>query len=177
MTLTAGEIEAMTTAEFFRVAWHHTLHFETGPLTSWAAVEAVLDAEPGAYGYKVADALEAVFPDLSEVVLGREFSGVIYAVVPFWDHQMARNIGTEQRPATKMGRPLTLRERHAIAHRFVDAMRAAEADELHVLAHRTGSPSWDTVPSIGEPVDIDVSDAACSLTADVAPYRIRAWWD
>ncbi len=156
---TAGQISAMSTTDFVRVAWHHSLHFETHEITNWAELEDVLgtlNLAEGAYGDLMPHmgALGDVFADLSGITVAREFSECLYAFVPYWTHQRTGALDRSQ------GRHLTPAERFDIASRFLAVVRSA--DELSVLGHRAN-----------EPVEIEWKGSF----DNAAPYRIRAWWD
>lgn len=134
------------------------LHFQTGNLDNWTDLAAVA-REFGPAGLPAEAFLRSLFPvfaDLSTVVLGREYSPVAYFTVPHWTHQ---KIGHNGRLAAAggMGDKLSDDERHAIAARLMDAMRAAGCDE------------WSTEPVFDHP---RIPDGI-----GPEPYRFRAWWD
>lgn len=163
---TAGQIEAMTTTDFVRIAWHHSLHWQTHEITRWEEFEDALttlnlDAaigSSGAYGDLMPrmGALQQVFADLSGIVIARECSECLYAFIPYWTHQQTGFQDGQEK------RVLNPTERWAIALNFFAVVRSA--DELSFLGHTAGQEEAHEIEWKGSFNDLD-------------PYRIRAWWD
>jgi hypothetical protein len=100
----------------------------------------------------VGDLLGDVLPECASgaVQIGREYSPVIYASIPFHTHQtMAHDVACED------GRPFTEDERETLAARVMAAGKMAGADECDVIL----------IPR----------DAGSGLGGRVG--AVRLWWD
>jgi len=152
-------------AEFVRIGYDDAgaMHFRIGLPADFDGAAAIVEAGPSGYnGYRVdraLSALEQVWDQLSGVEFGREYSPVVYAVVPHWTHQAH---GTP----SPSGEPLPEEWRRAIAVRFLELMREAGADEI----------SWRGMPS-GADVPAGWYTGPESIPDDVRVYSMRAWWD
>lgn len=153
-------------AEFIRLGYDGAgaMRFRIGLPSDFDEAAAIIAAGPDGYnGYdrdKVLAALAPVWPDVCAVEFGREYSPVIYAVVPSWPHQ-ANGAGYDD-----TGEPFAAAFQRITACRFLDAMRDAGADEL----------SWRGHPR-GREVPQGWYEGPGSIPDDVRAYSMRAWWD
>jgi hypothetical protein len=153
-------------AEFIRLGFDGAgaMHFRISLPADFDDAAAIVNAGPNGYnGYNPScflAELAPVWPDVCAVEFGREYSPVVYAVVPSWPHQ-ANGSGYDP-----TGEPFAAAFQKITACRFLDAMKAAGADELSWRGH----PSGGSVPE-------GWYEGPASIPADVRVYSMRAWWD
>lgn len=157
-----------TRADFVRLGYDRdggaSLHFRISLPADFDEAAAIISAGPDGYnGYDretVLEELAKVWPDVNSVEFGREYSPVIYATVPFWPHQANGGGYDSDEPLAEQFRKLT-------ACRFLDAMKAAGADEI----------SWRGAPDAAGNVPSGWYTGPESIPDDVRVYSLRAWWD
>lgn len=160
MTTHAIEAVDASTVEWIRSGYHDagSMDFRIR-VTSWDTFCACLDAIDGYNAFnpeRVIANMEPLWPRLAEVVVGREFSPVIYAGVPYWTHHA-------QGSDAQRGEPTTDAERARLCGAFLRAMDDAAADELSYGPHMGHEGrAWFNGKSV--PGDSGATSA-------------RAWWD
>lgn len=152
-------------ADFVRIGYDGAgaMHFRIGLPADFEHAAAILEAGPEGYNAysvdRVRGALGEVWDQLSDVEFGREYSPVLYAIVPHWTHQA--------HGGPHSGEPLAEEWCRAIAIRFLEVMRAAGAEEV----------SWRGCPTPSGTVPEGWYTGPESIPDDVRVYSLRAWWD
>lgn len=124
----------------------------------------VIDRYNGFDAERIIPALEHVWPAISSVQIGREYSPVIYAKIPHWTNQ--RN----DWEGGGMGESHDSDTMAAIALAFLGAMAGADADELSVVTPK-GHVFFETHDSRL------VRGSQTIAAMEEKPYKLRVWWD
>lgn len=179
-TLSPNQVNNSDVVDYVYVANRHSLHWQTSEITDWRTFIDAADAST-LFDGNMLDNLEPIFGEMTGVILGREFSGVLYFFIPMWEHHKidykaarTKRIDDGLTADPTPDRLLTLGERLSLAQRVLDL--TSSANELTVLAHATVQQNPDLPPTMGDPVDYDV-ESPWAVHLDSSPYRIRAWWD
>jgi hypothetical protein len=115
------------------------LHFRTNPVDSDTAMELVdiiggyNNFEPG----KIKDAIRPFCGQVTGYEVGREYSPVIYVVLPYWTHQR------EDWERQEMGEQIPQREIEKLKAGLVAAFRFALADEVEEVSESIIRFWWD----------------------------------